>query len=168
LAEYLNTRMARAASLSFISHSLGGRVLLEAVKGLARPAREVVITAGAVDDDVLARQYVAVKAKIARLSVLSSAKDKVLRLAYPLGDFASDVFWGDKDSPWHGALGLHGPNPTEIFPGVTPRQIPDKPPYGHGDYFPPSDPAPPKPGGAWERSARYMRQAVNGGGDAWS
>jgi esterase/lipase superfamily enzyme len=167
LAQYINTWMTHALSLSFISHSLGGRVLLEAVQGLARPAREVVVTAGAVDDNCLAGQYASVKAKAGRLSVLSSAKDKVLGLAYPLGDFASDVFWGDKDSPWHGALGLHGPKPAETFPGVTPRQIPDSPAYGHGDYFPPSDPAAPKPNGLWERSVRYMRRAINGDGDAW-
>lgn len=171
LAQYLNMWMSRAASISFISHSLGARVLLEAVKGLARPAREVVVTAGAVDDNCLAGQYAAARANAGRVSVLSSAKDRVLGLAYPLGDFVSDIFWRDKDSPWHGALGLHGPNPAEVFPQVTPRQIPKEPPYDHGDYFPPSDfplrsPRSPKP--KWERSADYMQRAVNGWPDSWS
>jgi hypothetical protein len=167
VADYLNAHMPRAASYALISHSLGGRVLLEAVKGLKRPARELCITAGAVDDDCLSTQYTAAKANAGRTSVLASAKDKVLGLAYPLGDFLSDVFWGDEDSPWHGALGLHGPKPFEPPPKVAARQIPDSQGYGHGDYFPPSDLSVSPPDARWRRAADYMRRSVNGAPDSW-
>ena len=46
---------------------------------------------------------------------------------------------GDRDSPWHGALGRKGPNPAEAAPGVTTCQIPSDPAYGHGDDFPPGN-----------------------------
>lgn len=164
LAEYLNAWMAGAASLSFVSHSLGGRLLLEAVKRLDRPAREVCIAAGAVDSDTLARQYLQAKVNAGRVSVLASAKDRVLKLAYPLGDFAADLFWGDDDSPWRGALGLHGPDPFEAPPKVRHRQIDPKLGYDHGDYFPPGGASPRK---LWETAAAYMRRAVNGADDSW-
>ena len=165
LAAFLDARMTEAASLDFISHSLGGRVLLEAVKRLSRPAREVCVTAGAVDSNVLSKQYLAARDNAHRVSVLASSKDKVLKLAYPLGDFGADVLFGDKDSPWKGALGLKGPKPTETPPRVEHRQIPSASGYGHGDYFPPSDGS--LAGSRWPVSVGYMRRAVNGAPDAW-
>jgi hypothetical protein len=167
VADYLNTHMPRAASYAFISHSLGGRVLLEAVKDLKRPVREACIAAGAVDDGVLDNQYVAAKANAGRVSVLASAKDKVLGLAYPLGDLAS-LFWGNDDNPLHSALGLHGPNPFDPPPKVDARQIPDDQDYGHGDYLPPSDLSVSPPDARWRRAVDYMRRAVNGAPDSWS
>lgn len=164
LARYLVAAMPRAESLNFISHSLGGRVLLEAVKTLARKTGQVCITAGAVDSDCLAKGYAAVKGNSERISVLASKKDKVLKLAYPLGDFLSDVLLGDEDSPWRGALGRKGPKPVEP-PPVRHRQIPDRLGYDHGDYFPPSDGG--GNPGLWNTSVAYMRRAVNGDIDAW-
>lgn len=165
LAAYLDATMASAASISFISHSLGGRVLLEAVQRLGRAADEVCITAGAVDNNVLSAQYLAAKGKANRVSVLSSRSDSVLKLAYPLGDFGSDVLFGDKDSPWRGALGLKGPHPFEAPPKVRHRPIDKALGFGHGDYFPPSDgtSAP----GRWSKSVAYMRRCVNREPDSW-
>jgi len=165
LAEYLDAHFAGAASVSFISHSLGGRVLLEAVKQLGRPVREVCITAGAVDNDCLKSQYAGAKAKAERVSVLASRKDKVLKLAYPLGDFGSDVFWNDSDNPWRGALGLKGPNPFEPPPRVRHRQIADQLGYDHGHYFPPGDGS--QAPGKWRAAVAYMRRCVNGAADTW-
>lgn len=165
LAAFLDDRMAGAASLNFVSHSLGGRVLLEAVKALSRPAREVCVTAGAVDSNVLHKRYLGAKDKARRVSVLASSKDKVLKLAYPVGDFGADVLFGDKDSPWKGALGLKGPNPTETPPKVDHRQIPSALGYGHGDYFPPSDGS--GAGTKWPISVAYMRRCIGGAPDAW-
>lgn len=165
VADFLNRRMTGAASFAFISHSLGGRLLLEAVQQMNRPVREICVTAGAVDDDCLKAQYAAAKRKAARVSVLASKSDRVLQLAYPLGDFASDLFWRDNDSPWRGALGRSGPHPVEDRPPVFHRQIPTGSKYGHGDYFPPSDGT----GGArWPVAVRYMRRAINGLPDSWS
>jgi hypothetical protein len=166
LAAFLNGPFAQAASLSFISHSLGGRVLLETVKNLDRPAREVCIAAGAVDDDCLQVQYAAVKAKAGRISVLSSTKDKVLRLAYPAGDFLSDLFY-DNDSPWAAALGLKGPRPA-AQPPVAHQPIPPAAGYDHGDYLPPSDPpAVPPANPKWRTAADFMRRAVDGEPQRW-
>ena len=167
LAAYVNRVMAGAASLSLVSHSLGGRVVLEAIKHLDRKAHEVCVAAGAVDNDCLVKQYAAIKDNVRRISVLSSRKDKALKLAYPLGDFGSDVLFGDDDSAWRGALGLKGPNPKEALPKVEHRPIPKDPPYDHGDYFPPGGVAAPPAGQAWERSARYIRRCLDGAPDTW-
>jgi hypothetical protein len=174
VAEFLDAWCGGAVAVSFVSHSLGGRVLLEAVSAMAAPVKALCITAGAVDNDCLHGQYAAVKAKAGRISVLSSRKDKVLKFAYPLGDFGSDVLWGDDDSPWRGALGLKGPSPVEAEPKVWHRPIPKAPPlnYDHGDYFPPSDAAvPPTPPGptppGWRTSVAYMRRALEDAPDAW-
>ena len=160
LATWLTAAMPQAASFNFVSHSLGGRVLLEAVRTLERSAAQVCITAGAVDDDVLSASYAEVKGKAERISVLTSTKDVVLRAAYPLGDFVTDVFLGDRDSPWHGALGRKGPNPAEVPPGVTTCRIPTDPAYGHGDYFPPGNGG--VGNGRWKKSVDYMSRALKG------
>lgn len=160
VAALLNGPLAAAASFAFISHSLGGRVLLEAVRQLDRPAREVCVTAGAVDDNCLRDQYSAAKANSERIDILASERDLVLQVAYPLGDFVSDLLWRDNDSPWRGALGRFGPNPRELPPRVNHRQIPPARGYGHGDYFPPGDGS--VGAGKWRNAADYMRACVNG------
>ena len=165
LAAWLTAAMPRASGFNFVSHSLGGRVLLEAVRTLGTKAAQVCITAGAVDDDVLAASYVAVKDKAQRISVLSSTKDVVLAAAYPLGDFVSDIFLGDRDSPWRGALGRTGPHPTEADPPVSTCQIPATPAYGHGNYFPPGDGG--DGNGRWKKSVAFMRRALNGEPNRW-
>jgi hypothetical protein len=163
LARYLLTAMPDAAGYHLVSHSLGGRVLLEALKRLGRRAGQVCITAGAVDSDCLATAYAPVKGKADRISVLASKKDKVLWAAYPLGDFVSDVLLGDRDSPWRGALGRRGPQPLEGAP-VIHRQIPGGAGYDHGDFFPPGDGG--TAAGRWTRAVAYMRRALNGEPDA--
>ena len=167
LATFAHDHFALANSISFVSHSLGGRVLLEAVQTLDRKAREVCITAGAVDDDCFVKQYLKAEDNAGRTSVLSSMKDKVLQLAYPAGDFISDVFLGDDDSPWRPALGRAGPPPPVAAPLVE-QPIPedagaDGKGYDHGDYFPPSvmpKPMPKDP--KWRHTAGYMSRALTG------
>ncbi len=165
LAAWLTTAIPRAQSFSFVSHSLGGRLLLQAVRSLARPAGEVCITAGAVDDDALVKEFAALKDKARRVSVLTSRRDKVLLGAYPLGDLISDLFLGDKHSPWHGALGFYGPNPAGAPGNMTHRPIPKALGYDHGDYFPPTDGS--AAAGKWQAAAAYMRRAINGEPDIW-
>lgn len=136
LATFANTKLSAAGDLSFVSHSLGGRLVLEAVKRLSRPAREVCVLAAAVDDNCLTTpQYDAARRNARRISVLASRGDRVLQTAYPVGDFLSDIFYDD-DSPERTALGYHGPRPRAER--VLHAQIPGRQ-YGHGDYFPPSD-----------------------------
>lgn len=168
IAAYANRVFRSATSISLISHSLGGRVLLEAVQNLDRPAAQLCIAAGAVDRDSMDGQYLGAKENAGRISVLSSTADKVLRLAYPAGDFISDVLLWDNDSPWQIALGLKGPKPPILAPLVG-KAIPDSLGYDHGDYFPPSEP-PRKPptDPKWSHSAGYMRRAVTGQPNVWS
>lgn len=172
LAQFLTAGMPHALSFNFISHSLGARVLLETLALLPMKAGEVCITAGAVDDDSLAKEFASVADRARRISLLTSVTDRVLLGAFPAGDFVADVFLGDKNSPWHGALGFFGPQPRPTRPPLFHRPIPKAPlglldpdAYDHGDYFPPSE-----PGGhrdLWRRSVAYMRRAINGEADAW-
>jgi hypothetical protein len=123
-----------------------------------------------VDYDCFERQHAGVLSKAGRISVLASAKDRVLETAYPAGDFLSDVF-GDKDSPFGRALGLKGPRRTLPAPNLHYR-IPNEQGYGHSDYFPPGD-GPPGDGKApdaksrWLKSASFAARIVRGQPGAW-
>lgn len=173
VADYCNDVFAAANSISFVSHSLGGRVLLQAAQGLDTPAAQLCLAAGAVDDDCLAGQYLKAAQNAGRISVLSSTKDRVLRLAYPVGDFMSDVFLGDNDSPWEAALGRRGPKPP-FGPPVFAEPIPpdagfDGAGYDHGDYLPPATPPdPPPPDPKWRHAVDYMGRALRGASNFWS
>jgi hypothetical protein len=166
LATYVADFFGLASSISFISHSLGGRVLLEAVQDLKRPAEQLCIAAGAVDRDCMVKQYLGAAHNARRTAVLSSKKDKVLKLAYPAGDFISDVLLGDNDSPWTIALGLKGPPPPVLAP-LFGNAIPELQAYDHGDYFPPSGPPFPPAPGKWVDAVKYMRRIVTGQDGAW-
>lgn len=157
LAALCNTRFATAASLSFMSHSLGGRLILEAVTRIKRKARSICLTAAAVDRDVLTRQYAAAFANAESVAVLSSRKDRVLQIAYPGGDFLSDLF-GDNDSPFRTALGLRGPRPE---PGRHSRHhpIPKNLNCNHGDYLP--------DGQQWQSVAGYVRNCFLSAPHSW-
>lgn len=178
LAQFLAAKMPTASGFNFISHSLGARVLLETLTAMPSDAGEVCITAGAVDDDSLAKEFAGVVGKARRISILTSETDRVLLAAYPAGDFVADVFLGDKNSPWHGALGFLGPSPRPARKPLSHRPIPkarlgllDPDAYDHGDYFPPGDFPPEDPArarGLWRRSVAYMRRAINGDADTWS
>jgi esterase/lipase superfamily enzyme len=135
VARFANDKLGAARAISFLSHSLGGRLVLEATRGLARPAREVCVLAAAVDDECLGTaQYAAARQNAERISVLASRSDVVLRFAYRIGDFLSDLLWRDDDSPWNAALGYHGPRPAGLD-HVAHGQISDQAGYGHGDYL---------------------------------
>lgn len=173
LAKFIDDHFTLAGSINFISHSLGGRVLLEAVQDMGRAARQVCVTAGAVDDDCFVNQYRGAEYNAGRTAVLTSLQDKVLRLAYPAGDFISDVLLGDNDSPWRRALGRAGP-PAPVLEPLETQPIPsnagfDGKGYDHGDYFPPSEapnPAPADP--KWRHAVAYMRRVITGGdGHGW-
>jgi hypothetical protein len=172
IAAYCNRVFPGANSISFISHSLGGRVLLEAVQNMDKQVTQVCIAAGAMDDDCLAGQYLVAAQNAGRISVLSSLQDKVLQLAYPAGDFISDVLLGDNDSPWEAALGRAGPK-SPFAPPVFEEPIPpdagfDHKGYDHGDYFPPSEPiVPPPPDPKWRHAIDYMRRAMTGAPSYW-
>jgi hypothetical protein len=165
LARFCNRWLADAHAISFISHSLGARLVLEAVRNLDRPARVVCIAAGAINRDCLVTEYAAASGNAGAISTLASVDDTVLKLAFPVGDALSDVL-DDDHTPFTPALGYRGPSrPTPA--AVAPAQIPAAAGYNHGDYLPPSNPGPLAPGGKWRDAAGYMARAFRNQDQSW-
>jgi hypothetical protein len=167
VADFCNRRLGGAATLSFISHSLGARVVLEAAAALRRKARLVCVTAAAVNDDCLTTQYAIAFANSAMVSVLASREDLVLRLAYPIGDPIANLLHLDH-KPFRAALGYDGP-PAAIGATVPPWEIADDEAFEHWDYLPPSHPGPlpDDPAAKWLKSAAFMRRAFDGVTQTW-
>jgi hypothetical protein len=147
LAAFCRRVMVGARSFSFCSHSLGARVVLQALLGLDRPARSVTLAAGAISQDCLIEEYrAAMQDKVMSLGVLASKGDRVLRLAFPPGDFFSDLL-GPDHNPFEPALGYAGPATAEatLVDGdwaIPYAQGAGYPPnYDHGSYLPPGDAA---------------------------
>ncbi|MGA7341099.1 MAG: alpha/beta hydrolase [Terracidiphilus sp.] len=139
VGQYVDANFADAASISFASHSLGTRVVLQAIATMNRRVRRAILMAGAVSDDCLTAEFASVPAKVDTLSLLTSQQDAVLRWAFPIGDFAAEIV--DRDHPWwESALGRFGPKvaPPNYQPSC---QIPDAWNYGHGDYLSVKPPA---------------------------
>jgi hypothetical protein len=136
IAGYLNQNATRAQSISFASHSLGARTVLEAVRGLDTNPRRVILMAGAIENDCLVREYADAAAKVSEIYVLASRSDFVLEWAFPAGNLIGEIIM-------HGhpydrtALGRNGPVrpiPSSLHVGAW--QIPDGWDYGHLDYLP--------------------------------
>lgn len=168
LATFCNIWLAGARSISFLSHSLGARVVLQALTRLQRKARSVCLTAAAVNQGALAEEYAAAAGNALAISVLASHEDTVLKLAYPPGDAISNAL--HHDHPYfEPALGYDGPPPPP--PQVSPPwQISDSENYDHGDYHPPGDPGPPPAGltpPKWLVVADYMFRAYRGLPQSW-
>ncbi len=128
--------------VSFVAHSLGCRVALETVKRLRlenRAVEEVCLFAAAVDADSLASSeaYSEDARGAQRVTVLSSRRDKVLKFAYPVGDFLQAFLFRRDDFGL--ALGFRGPRDHKggsVPDSVTGVEIPKSSGVGHGDYFP--------------------------------
>lgn len=167
LASYFNQRFSGAASVSFLTHSLGARVALEAAANLARKVRLICLTAGAVNYDCLTTEYARAFANTELISLLASRRDLVLKMAFPVGDPIADLLNFDH-KPFEQALGYSGP-PSPIGSTVPPWQIPDALDYNHGDYLPPSDPIAvfPDASGKWVETADYMRRCFAGARQIW-
>ncbi len=171
LAGFCNENLRDVVDVSLISHSLGARLVLETVRWLKLPVDMVCLTAGAINNDCLIREYAAAAAKIARPVVLASERDEILRLAFPAGDFFGGWF---TPGPQSGkpALGRTGPDaasrrvprPWQIPPGENGGQG-----YGHGNYLPPSDAGEtfPDPAGPWVKTAAFMRHACLAERQSW-
>jgi esterase/lipase superfamily enzyme len=169
LAKFCADWFADAASLSFASHSLGARVVLEAVKALQAPlkAKTVCVTAGAVNSDCLAAEYAAALANTAQnVTSLSSVGDHVLQLAFPLGDLVA-VLLDDDHTPFTPALGYWGPK-APVPAGVRKTKIPPGLAYDHGNYMPPGAiAAGDQPDDRWRNVAQFIRNAFLGQPQAW-
>ncbi len=142
LARFIDRVLGAGTQLLFVSHSMGGRVVMETLKRL--PARRFVVSqvcvmAAAIDDFSLSwrRGYLGAVERAGRVSVLASQADQVLRLAYPAGDLLQSFlfFWKDVAGK---ALGLRGPRGKDglaVPANVLHRQIPDAAKVDHGDYI---------------------------------
>jgi hypothetical protein len=164
LAAFCNENLNAARSVSFASHSLGGRLVLEAVENLNRPARVTCLTAGAVNADCFQTEYAASVGMSDSLSALASREDRVLQLAFPLGDIIADLLNQDH-ALGEPALGRNGPE-QPVDGKVAPSQIPDDEGFDHGDYFPPSESGPIAPG-RWSNVVGFILRAFRGERQTW-
>jgi hypothetical protein len=168
LAMFCAQYLSRTSGFSFVSHSLGARLVLEAVKNLNRKAGSVCLTAGAINRDCLTREYAAAFSNAGVISVLASQQDMVLRLAFPIGDPIADILNSDH-AFFTPALGYKGPA-QPIGATVPPWQIPDAQDYGHGDYLPPSAPtvsAAQNQNPKWQKPAGFMSRAFRRQQQTW-
>ena len=164
------TYLTSSTEISFVSHSLGARVVMETIKRLhSYRIRHVVLMAPAVDDSSLANPKVYQVASNAadRVAVLASRKDNVLKYAYAAGDTlqAFMFFWKDVADL---ALGYHGPRKSKQYAipaKVYAEQIPDVRGSDHGHYIPgdPQQDAPGDPAVANRLSAaRFVDEVLRG------
>lgn len=162
LADFCERWTIGAQSTSFVSHSLGARLVLEAVQGLSLPSRSVCLTAAAINRDCMSTEYAKAAGNSATISLLASHKDLVLGLAYPIADPLALLFHDDH-AMLQAALGNDGP-PTPAQPPIShPWQISDSDDYGHGDYLPPGSGI----RGKWNKVADFMANAYRGLPQAW-
>ena len=135
LASCFTQRFDSAQSVSFVSHSLGARLVLEAVKSLDRRARLVCLMAGAINRDCLQSEYDAACENSAAIALLASRSDMVLKLAFRAGDTLADLL-NDDHHQLQQALGYAGPPLPAGPPVASPWQISNDADYGHGNYLP--------------------------------
>jgi hypothetical protein len=134
IAPFLDTNFGTAASISFVSHSLGARVLLAIVSKMNRRTRRATMMAGAIDHDCLTGEFQAAAKQIDQITALSSHEDKVLSLAFPLGNLVGGILTAGH--PWaESALGLGGPSSPWPVNFDAPFELPDAWGYDHGDYL---------------------------------
>jgi hypothetical protein len=168
LAAFCNQACVGAQSISFLSHSLGARLVLEAVSRLDRKALSVCLTAAAINRDCLTTQYRDAAENCERVSILASHEDFVLKVAFAAGDPFADLLHDDH-TPFQAALGSNGP-PTPAGPPILfPWQIPDPSDYGHHDYLPScqANAVPPPPGAKWRQAADFMKRAFFAQPQTW-
>lgn len=152
LADFCNQWCAGAQSLSFVSHSLGARMVLQGITGLTRRVRLLCVMAGAINRDCLTAEYSLAAGKCDRIVALASHNDNVLKLAFPVGDAIADLL--HNDHTLRAALGYDGPpTPTAV---VAPWQIADSAGYGHGDYLPSDGKV------LWEKPANFISCNIYG------
>jgi hypothetical protein len=171
LAKFLNDNAGNASSVSLVSHSLGGRMILEALKNLGRKARRLILMAGAVEDDCLTNEYKAAADNAEEIFAIASEEDWVLKFAFPIGNPIGQIIM-------HGhpyfktAIGRRGPaEPIPLEQRGGTWQIPKGWDYGHLDYMPGKhncprmDPPIAAPGGA---SPVPSQPEVEGWKSSWS
>lgn len=136
LAAFLNAHAGGATDISMISHSLGARTMLEAIKGLNREISVLILMAGAIENDCLSLEYAIATKSIKKIHVVASRADMVLACAFPIGNLVGEIIMSGHPY-FRQALGREGPSTYGgIDASCTRWQIPDSWNYGHGDYLP--------------------------------
>ncbi|HEY5329081.1 MAG TPA: alpha/beta hydrolase [Acidobacteriaceae bacterium] len=136
VGEFVQANFGAAASLTFISHSLGARVVLEAIASLADDARvrELILLAAAVEDDTLLHEFADAAGKAARITAVHSMEDHVLQMAYPAGNLLGGLLErGDPNVK--AALGRVGAADPVAANIVVDPMLPVSWDYGHTDYL---------------------------------
>jgi len=136
LGEFVRDNFGFAASLTFGSHSLGARVVLQAIQTLAdsNRVRNLILLAAAIEDDTLLHEFNGAATKVDRVSIVYSLEDHVLQLAYPAGNLIGGLIErGDPNVK--AALGRLGPSAPMANIVPNPR-LPSFWKYGHTDYMP--------------------------------
>lgn len=158
-----------ASTISFVSHSLGARLVLETVRALecSIPVANLALMAGAINDDCLVNEYAAAAQRAGKVSLLASLKDDVLARAFPVGNLFEGIL--DRGHPyWSTALGHRGPSRLVPNRPLGTYQIPRNWRFGHHSYLemdpplvprlkpdpvvPPAGTPPPASGEAWRPS----------------
>jgi len=130
--------------------------------------------AAAINQSCLVQEYAAAARNAAKLSVLASKGDRVLKLAFPLGDAFADLFHDDHPV-FEPALGYAGPSASEaaLFAGPWQISLPAPPSnvdYDHGSYLPPGDAVEPPPATnppSYIPVAHYIANAFYGRSQRW-
>lgn len=134
--------LRRSTRISFVSHSLGARVAMEAARGLdARgyAMTQICLMAAAIDNSSLSnsRAYRPTVERSGRVAVLSSRKDRVLKYAYPAGDLLQGfLFAGDVADFALGYSGPRGHKSEKVPDRVLAEPISKDRKSDHGHYIP--------------------------------
>jgi hypothetical protein len=134
IAPFLDANFGIAASISFVSHSLGARILLQTISQMTLPVRRATLMAGAIDDDCLITEFKAAAANIAEISLLASRKDTVLSTLFPIGNLFAGIIAAGHPW-WHSAIGQGGPCDPKPANLQSPFQIPDNWNFNHSNYL---------------------------------
>jgi esterase/lipase superfamily enzyme len=142
LTKFIADWLPQRPRLSLVAHSLGCRVAMETVRHLwikDIPVAQVCLMAAAIDNDSLGdiASYQGAAEHAARVAVLYSPSDRVLRYAYPVGNQLSAFLHWTRTTD--AALGYSGPvaEAAESIPSdVVPVGIPAAAGADHGDYLP--------------------------------
>lgn len=169
-AAFLDTNFGRAASISFVSHSLGARVVLETISGMSLPVRRLTLMAGAIDGNCLNTEFQAAAAKVGEISLLASRKDEVLSALFPMGNLFGGII--AEGHPWfQAALGHGGPSTPWPANFRAPFEIPGNWDFGHGNYLEIDAPPPPlvgMPADVPPDGAALPADGAEGWQEAWS
>jgi hypothetical protein len=170
IAPFLDANFGDAASISFASHSLGARVVLQTVSEMSLPVRRVMLMAGAIDDNCLDAEYKSAAAGIGKISVLASKKDDVLSALFPLGNLIGGII-AEGHPWWRAALGHCGPSKPRPANFHAPFEIPSNWNFGHHNYLqidPPPPPAIPVPADIPPDGSPAPATGVRGWQETWS